>query len=95
MAAGDLSDLCAGALAGVCEVMASKKSPVEIASDLGSKAHDLYQYGDHAACAALRVIAKVNPETLAWLRDRLLDITQQRPIPDRRSDAERQADGGW
>ena len=25
----------------------------------------------------MRVIAKVNPEMLAWLRDRLLDITQQ------------------
>ena len=75
--------------------MASKKSPVEIASDLGAKAHDLYQHGDLAACAALRVIARVNPEMLAWLRDRLLDITQPRPIPDRRIDAERQADGGW
>lgn len=59
----------------------SARSPVELASDLGAKAHDLYQHGDRAAVAALRVVAKVNPEMLAWLRDRLLDITQQRPIP--------------
>ena len=69
--------------------MASKKSPVEIASDLGAKAHDLYQHGDSAACAALFVVARVNPEMLAWLRDRLLDITQQRcaTSPNRQGEA--------
>lgn len=61
--------------------MASKRSAVELASDIGAKAHDLYQYGDRPAIAALRVVAQVNPEMLAWLRDRLLDITQQRPLP--------------
>jgi hypothetical protein len=59
----------------------STKSPVEIASDLGAKAHDLYTHGDTQARAALRVIAQVNPEMMAWLRDRLLDITEQRPLP--------------
>ena len=48
-------------------------------SDLGAKAHDLYMHGDTQARAALRVVAAVNPEMLAWLRDRLLDITAQRP----------------
>jgi hypothetical protein len=57
----------------------STKTPVEIASDLGAKAHDLYMHGDVQARAALRVVAKVNPEMFAWLRDRLLDITRQRP----------------
>ena len=61
--------------------MASRKTPVELASDIGAKAHDLYQHGDRVSCAALSAVAKVNPEMLAWLRDRLLDITQQRPIP--------------
>lgn len=58
-----------------------RKSPVELASDIGSKAFDLHCYGDPLARQALREIAKVNPEMLAWLRDRLLDITQQRPMP--------------
>lgn len=58
----------------------STKTPVEIASDLGAKAHDLYMHGDVQARAALRVVARVNPDMLAWLRDRLLDITAQRPI---------------
>lgn len=57
------------------------KDPVEIASDLGAKAHDLYQHGDGVARQALYVVAKVNPEMLAWLRDRLLDITVQRVKP--------------
>lgn len=65
--------------------MASKRSPVELASDIGAKAFDLYQHGDRSACAALKVIAQVNPEMLAWLRDRLLDITQQRPVPTKGS----------
>lgn len=59
------------------------KTPVELASDIGAKAHDLYQFGDNAARAALYEVAVVNPEMLAWLRDRLLDITRQRPLPDR------------
>lgn len=59
--------------------MPSRKTPVEIASDIGGKAFDLYQHGDTQARAALRVIARVNPEMMAWLRDRLLDITQQHP----------------
>ena len=57
------------------------RDPVELASDIGAKAHDLYAYGDHVAIASLRVVAAVNPEMLAWLRDRLLDITAQQPIP--------------
>lgn len=59
------------------------KSSVEVASDLGAKAHDLYQFGDREARIALSVVAKINPDMLAWLRDRLLDITQQRPIPSK------------
>jgi len=57
----------------------SRRDPVELASDIGAKAFDLLQHGDTQARAALRVVARVNPEVLAWLRDRLLDITQQRP----------------
>ena len=54
---------------------------MELASDIGAKAFDLYAYGDVTARQALSVVARVNPEVLAWLRDRLLDITEQRPIP--------------
>lgn len=54
-----------------------RRLPVELASDIGAKAFDLSQWGDSHARIALRVVAKVNPEVLAWLRDRLLDITQQ------------------
>lgn len=61
------------------------RDPVEIASDIGAKAFDLMQHGDVAACRALWTVARVNPEMLAWLRDRLLDITQQRPVPVRPS----------
>jgi len=61
----------------------SARSAVELASDIGAKAFDLHGHGDHAARAALAVVARVNPEMLAWLRDRLLDITVQRPIPPR------------
>lgn len=53
------------------------REPVEIASDIGAKAHDLYQHGDAVARRALYEVAVVNPEMLAWLRDRLLDITRQ------------------
>lgn len=55
----------------------STRSAVELASDIGAKAFDLHCYGDAVARGALREIAKVNPEMLAWLRDRLLDITRQ------------------
>lgn len=64
------------------------KTPVEIASDLGAKAHDLYMCGDVQARAALRVIARVNPDMLAWLRDRLLDITAQPPLPPSHGEAQ-------
>ena len=65
--------------------MASRRerSPVEIASDLGARAHDLYQCGDARARMALRYVAQVNPDMLAWLRDRLLDISAQRPLPEK------------
>lgn len=53
----------------------SRKDPVELASDLGARAHDLYALGDATALAALGFVARVNPEILAWLRDRLLDLT--------------------
>lgn len=53
------------------------RSPVELASDIGAKAFDLYAHGDHAANVALATVAHVNPEMFAWLRDRLLDITRQ------------------
>lgn len=59
-------------------------SPIELASDIGSKAFDLHCYGDAMARVALREVARVNPEMLAWLRDRLLDITQQPQIQDGR-----------
>jgi hypothetical protein len=64
--------------------MASRRerNPVEIASDLGARAHDLYSCGNARALAALSIVAQVNPEMLAWLRDRLLDITEQRPLPE-------------
>jgi hypothetical protein len=58
-----------------------QKSPVELASDIGAKAFDLSQYGDLTACRALYEVARVNPDMLAWLRDRLLDITQQPKVP--------------
>jgi hypothetical protein len=54
----------------------SRRSPVEIASDLGTKAFDLYAHGDQEAVAALSIVAQVDPETFAWLRDRLMDITR-------------------
>jgi hypothetical protein len=54
-----------------------KRSPVELASDIGAKALDLHAYGDQQAVEALSFLAKVNPEVFAWLRDRLLDITRQ------------------
>lgn len=57
------------------------RSPIELASDIGAKAFDLHCYGDDVARSALNEVGRVNPEMLAWLRDRLLDITQQRPIP--------------
>lgn len=57
----------------------ASKTPVELASDIGAKAFDLYAHGDVAARAALAVVARVNPDMLAWLRDRLLDISAQRP----------------
>lgn len=61
-----------------------RRSPVEIASDIGAKAHDLHSWGsDYIARSALREVAKVNPEMLAWLRDQLLAITQQPEIPRR------------
>lgn len=59
--------------------MSRRRDPIELASDIGSKAFDLHQHGDAVARMALREVAKVNPEMLAWLRDRLLDITAQRP----------------
>lgn len=79
-----------------------RRDPVEIASDIGAKAHDLYSWGsDPLARQALREVAKVNPEMLAWLRDQLLAITQ-RPVVEprafdqahglRRNDAEVAAD---
>lgn len=46
---------------------------VELASDIGAKAHDLYAHGDPAAVMALRAVAEANPEMMAWLRDRLID----------------------
>lgn len=55
-----------------------------MASDIGAKAFDLHCYGDGIARVALREVAQVNPEMLAWLRDRLLDITQQRQISPRK-----------
>lgn len=61
---------------GVAMTTRRVRDPIEVASDLGAKAHDLYQFGDSRARLALREVAKVNPDILAWLRDRLLDITQ-------------------
>jgi hypothetical protein len=55
----------------------STRTPIELASDIGAKAFDLHAHGDREAVAALSLIARVNPEVLAWLRDRLLDITRQ------------------
>lgn len=55
----------------------SRRSPVELASDIGAKAFDLHAYGNVAALRALAIVARVNPDVLAWLRDRLLDLTVQ------------------
>jgi hypothetical protein len=54
-----------------------KRTPIELASDIGVKAFDLHAYGDRVAVEALSFISQVNPEVFAWLRDRLLDITRQ------------------
>ena len=59
----------------------SRRVQVELASDIGEKAHALMRHGDGDAVFALGVVARVNPEALAWLRDRLLDITQQPALP--------------
>lgn len=63
--------------------MRRRKSAVELASDIGAKAHDLYGYGDHAAIGALRIVATVNPRMMAWLRDRLVEATEPPKIGDR------------
>lgn len=55
------------------------RSAVELASDIGAKAFDLYAHGDRAAVDALRVLVSVNPEMFAWLRDRLNEATTQEP----------------
>jgi hypothetical protein len=47
------------------------RSPVELASDIGAKAMDLYAYGDLEAVEAFSLLARVNPEVFTWLRDRL------------------------
>ena len=57
------------------------RDPITLASDIGAKAFDLSQYGDVIARGALLEVARVNPEMLAWLRDRLLDITRQPALP--------------
>lgn len=50
------------------------RTAIELASDIGSKAMDLYQHGDRAALEAFKVLVTVNTEVFAWLRDRLVDL---------------------
>jgi hypothetical protein len=75
----------------------SNRDPVELASEIGSRAFDLYQHGDVTACRALATIARVNPEVLAWLRDRLLEITQRdvAELADPSPSPVREPDGWW
>jgi len=60
---------------------ASRRVQVELASDIGEVASRLMRHGDTDALFALSVVARVNPVALAWLRDRLLDITRQPALP--------------
>lgn len=52
-----------------------QRSALELASNVGASAFDLYQHGDGAAREAFCLLWTVNPELLEWLRDRLVEAT--------------------
>ena len=57
-----------------------RRESVELASDIGAKAFDLYAaHGDQASLEALSIVARVNPEIMRWLRDRLIEATPPEP----------------
>jgi hypothetical protein len=54
------------------------KSPIELASDIGSKAMDLLSHGDVTTEEAFRFLMKVNPEIFQWLQARLAAAEKER-----------------
>ncbi len=51
------------------------RSALELASNIGSAAFDMYHLGDGAARGAFCLLWTVNPEVMEWLRDRLVEAT--------------------
>jgi hypothetical protein len=47
---------------------------IELVSDIGRLALDLYAHGDAEAMKALQFISQVNPEIFNWLTDRLNSV---------------------
>lgn len=52
---------------------------IELASDVGAKAADLYAHGDRAAEHALAFLWRVNPRVFGWLTERLLAVREADP----------------
>ncbi len=47
--------------------MATKKSAVELVSDIGQKGYYLQQFSDVEIAAAVAFLRKVNPEMFDWI----------------------------